>query len=61
MTDHVRPLIKNAARIAILGQLVESFDTQHERNELIEGLFACGAIKDSTAGMLREVYGREIA
>lgn len=60
MTE-AKDLIQGARRIAALGQLVETFDTPVERKEVIMGLFACGAIKASTADLLMEIYWREIA
>lgn len=61
MSREIRSLTQSAARVAILGQLVETFDTDEERRELVLGLYSCGAIKESTADMLIEAYGLEVA
>lgn len=55
------PLIQRSKRIAIFGQLLETYDTDEERMRLVLGLYARDCLSRQAAEILLEAYGLERA
>jgi hypothetical protein len=57
----VKPIIARAQRIALISELIETFDDPSERKAMIMALYQGGAILDRTAELLIDHYGLEAA
>ena len=57
----VREITATAARMALMGLMVETYDTPAERKTFVMGMYECGAISAQAAELLIEAYMLESA
>lgn len=53
------PLIQRSKRIAIFGQLLETYDTDEERRRVVIGLYERDCLSQQAAEILLDTYGLE--
>ena len=57
----IPPILERARRVAIIGEMVSTFDCPEERKRVVMRFYEAGIISDETAVLLIEHFGLEAA